>query len=218
MLSCAQATTRSASIQVMGKAECAATRQCSDRKNRTLIELAANDPHRGIALLFDRFGVQVNALVRRLLGSHPDHDDVVQSAFCAMMDSLQQVREPEKLDAWVRAVTVNAVLQELRKQRFRRGLLSRLPRGRTRLDFVQDVETRALLRRAQQLLDAMPAIERMIFLLHHAEALTSQQVADTCGYSLATVKRKLARARARFYRLAALDPDLKRLVEQRGPP
>ena len=199
-----------------GGTRATSARVVQDAANRALIELVRERPQQGISQLFDQFSGLVNQWVQKLMGSDGDHDDVVQAVFCAMIDSIHQVREPEKLEAWVRSVTVNAVLQELRRQRFRRALLRRAPMPSATRNFVQDIETRDLLQRAQALLDAMPAGERIVFILHHAESRTLNEVAELCGYSLATAKRRLARANQRFRRLAARDNELNRLVEARG--
>ncbi len=180
--------------------------------NQALIDHALRDPHAAMVLLVDRFGSSVHGVVRRFLGSHPDHDDVVQNAFCAMLDGIGQVREPEKLGGWVRAIAVNAVLQQLRKHRLQLVLPYKFFPIETSRDLVRDVEARDLLRRAQSLLDMMPDEERVILLLHHVERLSSREVAKIYGLSLATVKRRLARARERFRRLAAHDPETMRLL------
>ena len=78
-------------------------------QNAALVELAHADPEAGLSELHRRFAGTVNRLVWRLLGPDPDHDDLVQQVFFAMLTSVRQLRDPSKLDVWVRTVTVNAV-------------------------------------------------------------------------------------------------------------
>lgn len=187
-----------------------------EAQGSALIALVQQDPERGATELFRRFSVSVNQLVLHITGGDAEHDDVVQSVFCTLMNTIQHVREPEKLAAWVRAVAVNAALQQLRKQRFRRLFLKRLPEANATRSFVQDVEARDLLRRAHRVLDRLPPRERVVFVLHHVEAQTLASIAETCGYSVPTAKRRLARANRRFQQLVEHEPELSELVRERS--
>jgi RNA polymerase sigma-70 factor, ECF subfamily len=182
---------------------------------RALIESVRTNPDRGAAALFRQFSGLVNQLILHITGGDAEHDDIVQSVFCTLIDTIHQVREPQKLEAWVRAVTVNAALQQLRKQRFRRLFLKRLPEVTTTRSVVQDVEARDLLRRARRVLDLMPPGERVVFVLHHLESQTLASIAETCGYSVPTAKRRLAKANKRFQQLVEYEPELVELVQSR---
>src|SRR6186713_1255632 len=84
--------------------------------------------HRGgstaAAVVYDRFGDEVNRVVGRLLGPDADHDDVVHDAFVQILRGLPRLREVAALRGFVRAVTVNTVRSELRRRRFRRAFWS----------------------------------------------------------------------------------------------
>jgi RNA polymerase sigma factor (sigma-70 family) len=181
-----------------------------------LIALVLQDPQRGAAELFRQFSSTVNQLVLHITGGDAEHDDIVQSVFCTLMDTIQHVREPDKLAAWVRAIAVNAALQQLRKQRFRRLFLARLPEVTASRSFVQEVEARDLLRRAHRVLERLPPRERVVFILFHVEAQTLGSIAETLGYSVPTAKRRLARANRRFQQLIEHEPELRELVRERS--
>jgi RNA polymerase sigma-70 factor (ECF subfamily) len=53
---------------------------------------------------------------------------------------------------------------------------------------------RLLLRAVYQVLDDMPVDDRLAFTLHHIEGETVEVAAQLCGCSLATFKRRVARA------------------------
>ncbi len=186
-----------------------------EQANGALIALIQQDPDRGAAALFREFSGVVNQLVLHIAGGEADHDDIVQTTFCTLIETIHQVRELKKLEAWVRAVAVNAALQELRRRRFRRVFFSRLPEQSSTRSLVQDVEARDLLRRARRLLDLMPTRERVVFVLHHVEAQSLATIAETCRYSVATAKRRLARANRRFQQLIEADPELGQLGNRR---
>lgn len=153
-------------------------------------------------MLHARFGQEVNRLVWRLLGADMDHDDLVQDIFEKLMRTTHQVREPDALVGWVRAVTVNAVRSELRKRKVRRLFFrSESERSEPVRDGVGSAEGREVLQKLYRVLDAMPADDRIAFVLRYVEGLSMPEVAEQCNCSLATVKRRIARAQGQ---LAAL--------------
>ena len=183
-----------------------------ETQNAALIALLRENREQGAAVLFRRFSILVNQWVLRIVGADADHNDMVQTIFCRLIDTVHRVREPEKLDAWVRAVSVNVVLQELRRRRSRRLLLLGAPHAPCGGSFVQDLEARDLLRRARRLLDLMPPAEHMVFLLHYVEGESLATIAADCGFSLPTAKRRLAKAGKRFEQLIEREPELKELL------
>jgi hypothetical protein len=63
----------------------------------------------------------------------------------------------------------------------------------------------------------LPAKERIVFALHILEGQTLHEISATCGYSLATAKRRLAAAHRRFSSLISHNPDLVRLFAREAP-
>ena len=86
---------------------------------------------------------------------------------------------------------------------------------RGRQDLVRDVEVRDLLLRAKALIERMPARERLVFVLHVVEGRTLAEIAELCGYSLNTAKRRYAAANRRFQALLARDPELSSILSMR---
>jgi RNA polymerase sigma-70 factor (ECF subfamily) len=61
-------------------------------------------------------------------------------------------------------------------------------------------DERALLQKVYQLLDAQPVRERLAWCLRHVEGEPLERVAELCGCSLATAKRRIAAVQARLDR------------------
>jgi len=180
--------------------------------DQALLELVRDDPGRGAPHFYDRFQKGVNRLVWRLLGADAEHDDLVQQVFLIAFQRIAHVREPEKLPAWVHSVAVNVVRDELRKRRVRKLFLKDRTPAEMYPSLVHDVEVRDFLLRAKRVLDTMPASQRIVFLLHVLEGKDLPEVSELCRHSLATAKRRLARANRRFAAVLAHDPDLQRLL------
>jgi RNA polymerase sigma-70 factor (ECF subfamily) len=189
------------------------------RLNAELVDRVLQDPPAGLAALYARFAKDVNRLVWRLMGADADHDDIVQQVFLQMLRSIHHVRDPERLNMWVRSITVNVVRSELRRRMVRRAFLREHREVQHHGDLAHDMEVRELVRESVELLDKMPSRERIVFVLYNVEGLSLPEVAELCGYSLMTAKRRLGNARRRFDALMAHRPALRdKLSSTRGLP
>jgi RNA polymerase sigma-70 factor (ECF subfamily) len=180
-----------------------------------IVRTLLSDRPGGAPLLFDRYEREVNRLVWRLLGTDPDHDDIVQHIFCTIIGRVETLRDADKLDQWVHAVTVNTVYAELRKRQVRRLFLLTQPSEPWQGDLSEDVENRDLLGHATRLLGRLSAKERVVFVLHYVDGHTLGEVAQLCGFSLATAKRRLASADHRFQKMIQREPALTSLLKRR---
>jgi RNA polymerase sigma-70 factor, ECF subfamily len=167
------------------------------------------------ALLYDRFARDVNRLIWRMLGADPDLDDLVSDTFLKVLESVHTVRSPDRLRSWVLSVAVNTVRSEFRKRAFRRRVLFRPVDPEAVAAAAEDPEARELLRQVFTLLEQLSADHRLAFSLRHIDGRTLPEVAELCGCSLATIKRRLARAEKRFSRLAQRYPQIQVRMEHR---
>jgi RNA polymerase sigma-70 factor (ECF subfamily) len=195
-------------------ASTAADESAGEPENLRLVAMMKSDPGNAVELLYARFSNDVNRLVWRLLGADPDHSDIVQQVFFKVMRHGHRLREPKKLRAWVQSITVNTVYEELRKRDVRRLFVRQWPVG-VHPDLVHDVEARDIVLRVRSLIERLPAKERVVFVLHFVEERTLNEVAELCGYSVATAKRRLKAANRRFESLLTKNPDLARLLTER---
>lgn len=177
-------------------------RPVSDQENvalEALLREVRRKDRAAIGAFFDRFEPEVNRLVWVLLGGDADHDDLVQSAFEAMLRGVDGVRNSASVVGWVRCVTINTVRMELRRRRWRRFFSRdeedslecpdlRVP------DDGQRERTRALYRA----LSRLSAEERTMLVLRHLEGLELTEVAEAMAWSLSTLKRHLSRAEDRL--------------------
>jgi RNA polymerase sigma factor (sigma-70 family) len=138
----------------------------------------------------------------------------VQQVFCKLLVHGSELRDPERLSAWVRSITVYTVCEEIRKRQGQR-MLARdyAPRG-PHADLMRAVRARDLLLLAKGALDGLSERDRRVFVLNVVEGRSLGEVAELCGYSLATAKRRKRSAKCRFRALIGNDPQLQaRLTE-----
>jgi len=151
------------------------------------------------AELFERFAPYVARIGLRLLGRESDVDDLIQDVFIAAMRQRHQVRAPEAFRSWLAIIAVRTARRYLRKRRLRAlvGIDTLSPTLELRDPGISP-ERRALLQRVYQVLDKMPVDHRIAWTLRYVEGEKLEEVAERCGCSLATAKRRIAAAHGRL--------------------
>jgi RNA polymerase sigma-70 factor (ECF subfamily) len=148
--------------------------------------------------IYRRYSRYVAAVVLRLDPGVPDLDDVVQDVFLAAASGLKRIRDQNATKAWLATVAVRMVRRRLRLRRMWRWLGigddDRPPASL--VDGGSNPVDRLLLAAVYEVLDAMAVDDRVAFVLHHIEGEKLEAVARICRCSLATAKRRIARAQA----------------------
>jgi RNA polymerase sigma-70 factor (ECF subfamily) len=181
--------------------------------NSEIIDGVLNRDTRAAAALYDRFAGHVNRLVWRLLGGDEEHDDVVQQVFVSALGSMDKLKDPQALGGWLAGIAINTVRRELRSRKARR--IFRLVPGTSELPHDSlDPDQQLLAPRFYAVVSRLRASDRIVFILRFVEGYTLGECAAACRCSLATIKRKLARARRVFFKYARMDPVLASWIEE----
>lgn len=144
------------------------------------------------------------ARVTRLLARTGDAEDAVQDAFLEAFRDLHRLRDPSRFEAWLMRIAVHQAQRRLRRRR----LLLRLGFEENADDATLealaaadcDLELQLKLAKLDTALGHLPPDLRLAWMLHNVEGYELTEVADLCGCSPATIKRRLARARDRIAR------------------
>lgn len=148
--------------------------------------------------VYDRYASYVAAVAMRLLGRDDEIEDVVQDVFVAALTGLASVRDTGAIKGWLATITVRFCTSKLRRRRLARWLhLDRDDAAMNIIDPALSGEERASLACVYRELDRMPSEDRVAWTLRHIQDCAADEVALFCGCSLATAKRRIARADAR---------------------
>lgn len=143
----------------------------------------------------------LSGVAYRILGRADEVDDVVQDVFLRAMRGLAAVRDPGAVRPWLATITVRVALRRLRS-RWWRDLFGRQAQNAGHLHVMEasttSPEQGALVRELYGVLDRVPVDERLAWSLRHIEGEQLETVALLCGCSLATAKRRIAKAQARI--------------------
>jgi RNA polymerase sigma-70 factor (ECF subfamily) len=172
--------------------------------------------HPGAAAIFyDRHAACVHRALRSALGSDEDIPDLLQEVFIRALDHIGELRELERVRSWLTGIAIFVAREQIRL-RTRRSWLRVFSPEQTRPGHLEQPssEARIALRAVYAVLDEMPVDERMAFVLRLIEGMTLPDAAEACKTSLATFKRRLARAERRFLEAARKRPILEHWLEE----
>lgn len=173
----------------------------------TLIERLKRGERAAQSEFFDRYVAMVERVLFRLLGPDPELQDIAQEAFIQALASIKAYWGTDgALESWLRSVTVRTALKRVRWRKTRRWLGFSSHDAHLDLPTNIDPATQATLARALEVLGRLPLAEKTVFVLRFVEGMQLKEVAEACGISVATVKRRIERSRTRFQQLAGTDP------------
>ncbi len=169
----------------------------SARRDRvaSLAELGEHEHRVDFDALYRRFAPYVGSIALRILGRDDEVDDVVQDVFLDAHRGLEALRDPQAVKGWLARVAVRRAVRKLQKRRLL-SLFRREPdEGYARVaDPSASPEVKALLADVYTALDLVDAKDRAAWVLRYLQGEDLEAIAALTGASLATVKRRVARA------------------------
>jgi len=172
--------------------------------------------HPGAAAAFyDRHAEHVRLTLRSILGPDEDIPDLLQEVFIRALDRVRKLREVDRLAAWLTTMAVFVARAQIRIRTRRRWLRLFSPE-RTRPAQLEQPssDARRALHEVHAILDQMPVDERTAFVLRYLNRLPLRDAAEACDTSLATFKRRLARAEGRFREAVRARPEFTQWLDE----
>jgi RNA polymerase sigma-70 factor (ECF subfamily) len=186
-------------------------------EDAVLVEAALRRDAVACTRLFNRYAPHVARVFARVLGTDDEIPDLVHDVFVMAFRDLGRLSEPSALKAWLTAIAVNTARGHIRKRTRRRWLwffapsdLPDTPGPSANEDILE--ATRA----TYAILDQLAPDDRIAFALRFIDGMELTEVADACDVSLATIKRRLARAEVAFAERARTYPALQSWMEGSG--
>ncbi|KAA9106500.1 RNA polymerase sigma factor [Microbacterium rhizomatis] len=164
-----------------------------------LAERAADGDTAAFEALIRRHGPVMRAFAARVVGSYAEADDVVQDAFYTAWRKLPELHDPSAVKSWLMRIVARLAYTQIRRRPADAGLAD-LEAPASRDSQPETVAVRnAQLKALSQALDALPEDQRRCWLLREVAELSYDEIAQDLDLPKATVRGKLARARASIY-------------------
>jgi RNA polymerase sigma-70 factor (ECF subfamily) len=170
---------------------------------RELVERAGDGDHDAFAVLVGASVAQLEAVARLIVRDHELARDAVQEAYIRAWRDLPGLRDPERFNAWLHRLTVNACLDAVRRRRRRPIEVELSPiMPPTIADQTGQIADRDQLERGFRRLSAD---QRAVLVLHYYVGMSASVVADTLDIPMGTAQSRLNRALAELRAAIAAD-------------
>lgn len=177
--------------------------------DEALVRALQTGDGRAAGALFDRYGPHLRRVLAHLVGVDPELPDLLQDALLAAISSIGGLRQPRLLKAWLTRIAVFTARGWIRRKKASRFLRFFDPAA------VPDIPTDGVdpalqqsVRSVYAVLDQLSVAQRTAFALRYIDGMEITEVAEVCGVSTSTIKRRLASAEHRFQSLATKHPAL----------
>jgi len=172
---------------------------------RVLVERARQGDHDAFAKLVDPSLARLDAAARLILRDAELARDAVQETLIRAWRDLPGLRDPDRFDAWIHRLTVNACLDFARRRRRRPIEVELNPiDSPSSADHASALADRELVDLALRGLD--PG-HRAVVALHYLLGMPLPDVAAALGIPLGTAKSRLHHALASMRRSTVAEPD-----------
>jgi len=181
--------------------------------DQSFIDRARRGDQEAFTSLVLHFGDRLFSVAYRILRDTGRAEDAVQQAFLNAWRELRNLRDDDRLEAWLYRLLVNACYAEVRHTtRWQPGLrlITDLDSGPIADDAQLSVADRDELERAFRKLSAE---HRSVLVLHHYLGYSGDEIADVLGLAPGTVRSRLYHGRQQMR--AAIEAD-SRAITSRG--
>ena len=168
---------------------------------------------RAPVVLFERFQGHVARVLTRIFGADADVDDMTNDVFFRAIERIETLESGAGLRPWLTTIAVNVAREQMRARRRRSWLRFFATERPEPAAPAAPLDAAEAVRHLYAAIETMPSDERIAFALRFVEEMELAEVAVACGVSLATIKRTLARAEARFVAISRRDGALREWLE-----
>jgi RNA polymerase sigma-70 factor (ECF subfamily) len=160
-----------------------------ERLDRDLVEQAQRGDRDAFAVLARTRGDRLMAIAQRILRDVGRAEDAVQQTLVIAWRELRSLRDPDRFDAWLQRLLVNATYDEARRTQAWNANVRELPaEGPAGPDEAQGVVDRDRLDRGFR---RLPVDQRAILVFTHYLGLTPTEIAERLEIPVGTARSRL---------------------------
>ena len=174
---------------------------------RDLVEAAARGDHEAFEVLATSAGDRLYAVARLILRESDLAEDAVQEALVRAWQQLPSLRDPDRFDAWLYRLVVNACNDQGRQLRRRSEHVRSLPHNAAISDDTKSVADREQLERG---FGRLKPEQRAVVVLHYYSGFSAAEIARILGVPEGTARSRLHYATLAMR--AALEADARQPV------
>jgi len=166
--------------------------------------------------LFLRYAPLVYPMIKRIMRSTADAEDVLQEIFVEVFRSVHRYRGDASLQSWLRRLAIRHCMRHLkRSKKHDHEEFDDFESGSAEgTDALVNTALQQAMREASELLSSLPPNRRIAFVLHHVEGHSLKQCGELLGTSETAAKKLVWRARKDLSHMAEKKPALRAWIAE----
>jgi RNA polymerase sigma-70 factor (ECF subfamily) len=161
-------------------------------EDKKILKLTASPESRrfGFKLLVNTYQERVYSIVRRMVISHDDANDIVQEVFIRVWKNLDGFRQESSLYTWIYRIAVNESLKYLKQKRLKLflPLINVEEQLKNLIDNSSHFNGDQLQAKLQKAILTLPPKQRLVFNMKYFENHTYEEMSEILGTSVGALK------------------------------
>lgn len=166
----------------------------SQSDNTTLVEMALSGGPQAFGPIIERYKDAVFGVALSRLRNFHDAEDMTQSAFVEAFDKLPDLKDPNRLGAWLRSITIHRCINYLKREA-RSVTIDSIEEPESPLNPQHDLEQTELREQVLTAIGRLSKTQRETVTLYYISGYSQQEVAQIQEVPIGTIKRRLHEAR-----------------------
>ncbi len=174
-------------------------------EDKKLIERCLKGDEKAFEELLRTYRASVFSICLRMVRNRTVAEDIAQEVFIKVFSALDRYDPAYPFGSWLNRITSNLCIDHLRRDKDRArsldqpvaggddDLLIQIPSRAAGPD--REMESKEMMAILEEAMGILPEHYRIIVILRHQEQLSYEEISDTLGIPLGTVKARIHRAR-----------------------
>ena len=147
--------------------------------------------------LISRYQQSVFGMCYKILKHREEAEEAAQDTFIKFFDSLEKLREPEKLKSWLLSIAYRTAIDFYRRKRPTMKEVESIPEskltgGENPQKILEKTQSKELL---EQVFDSLDKLDASILTLYYLDDMPIKEIAQTLNQTDSNIKIRLMRAR-----------------------
>lgn len=165
--------------------------------NATLVDKALSGGPQAFGPIIERYKDAVFGVALSRLHNFHDAEDLTQSSFVEAFDRLASLKDPNRLGAWLRSITIHRCINYLKRES-RSVTIASIEEPEAPHNPHRDMEQTELREQVLNAIGRLSKTQRETVTLYYISGYSQQEVAHIQEVPVGTIKRRLHEARNRL--------------------
>ena len=168
------------------------------KNDSTLVKDALDNGAESFSPIVERYKDAVFGVALMRVRNFEDAEDVAQTAFMTAYERLRNLRDPNRLGAWLRSIAIHQSLDHIRRHQHREDVEGQSPFAVSNTAAFDDHIERDRREQVMQAIDLLSKVQKESVILYYISGYSQKEIAAMQEVPVGTVKYRLHEARQKL--------------------